>query len=449
MLARLHSTALLALLLACAALSPGASATAARVTVEVDWQQPAGQSRMAVGATHEHRSLDSWGDPAAIARARALLQASTAYQNQHIMGWGAGNPEPAPGVYDWADLDRRVQLMRDTGAVKVLTLCCAPDWMKGLPAGATDWSALEVAPLPGHVADFAELCRRVALRYPDVEYFQVWNEMKGLWAPALNRWDYERYTALYNAVYDAVKGARPDAQLGGPYVVLDSWGDRAAMSHPSGVGGPYGTLDQRPLDAISYWLANKRGADFITVDASTRNWDGVATADPFAATQKFADAAAWIASQTDLPLWWGEWYAWGTSEADAREANAVMATALARMVESGASVALMWRPQGNENGVSFPAGLFTDTERRGGGKATPYFVTQSSFKEYFRPGTTFYNTVASSPAIRGLATAEALVLINTTPGSLTVEVEGRVLILGGYDVAIWRYPAIPRVREIE
>lgn len=27
-------------------------------------------------------------------------------QNQHIMGWGAGNPEPSPGHYDFADLDR-------------------------------------------------------------------------------------------------------------------------------------------------------------------------------------------------------------------------------------------------------------------------------------------------------------------------------------------------------
>ena len=32
-------------------------------------------------------------------------------QNQHIMGWGAGNPEPAPGKYDFRDLDRRIKFM--------------------------------------------------------------------------------------------------------------------------------------------------------------------------------------------------------------------------------------------------------------------------------------------------------------------------------------------------
>ena len=93
-------------------------------------------------------------------------------QNQHIMGWGGGNPEPSPGEYDWESLDRRVDLMRRTGARMVITLCCAPDWMKGGEPGETDWSNLEVAPLPEHYGDFAELCAKVAERYPDVEAFQ-------------------------------------------------------------------------------------------------------------------------------------------------------------------------------------------------------------------------------------------------------------------------------------
>ncbi|GAA2924093.1 hypothetical protein GCM10020221_20110 [Streptomyces thioluteus] len=41
------------------------------------------------------------------------------------MGWGAENPEPAPGRYDFESLDERVALMRATGAVPVLT-CAAP-----------------------------------------------------------------------------------------------------------------------------------------------------------------------------------------------------------------------------------------------------------------------------------------------------------------------------------
>ena len=65
-------------------------------------------------------------------------------QNQHIMGFGGGNPEPSPGEYDWTSLDRRVEMMRRTGARIVITLCCAPDWMKGGEPGETDWDNLAV-----------------------------------------------------------------------------------------------------------------------------------------------------------------------------------------------------------------------------------------------------------------------------------------------------------------
>ena len=72
--------------------------------------------------------------------------------------------------------------MRGTGGTKIITLCGAPDWMKGGKAGQTDWNKLEVAPTPNHYADFAQLAKQIALRYPDVQYFQVWNELKGMWA---------------------------------------------------------------------------------------------------------------------------------------------------------------------------------------------------------------------------------------------------------------------------
>jgi hypothetical protein len=158
-------------------------------TIVVDRRTAIGTNRLALGVTHTQHSFDAWGDPLAVASGRALLRDASVYQNQHLMGWGALNPEPAPGVFNWDSLDRRVQLMRDTGAVGVITLCCAPDWMKGGQAGATDWSALTTAPLPEHYRDFAELARQVALRYPDVKYFQVWNELKGFWNDAENRWN--------------------------------------------------------------------------------------------------------------------------------------------------------------------------------------------------------------------------------------------------------------------
>jgi len=148
------------------------------VVVTVDRDKPDGVSALAVGVTHTQYSIDTWGDASAVSRAKLLVSQAAIYQNQHIMGFGALNPEPAPGRYDWSTLDRRVQLMRDTGATPSITLCCAPDWMKGGKRGQTDWSKLEQAPLPKHYGDFAELARQVALRYPDVKNFLVWNEKR-------------------------------------------------------------------------------------------------------------------------------------------------------------------------------------------------------------------------------------------------------------------------------
>ncbi len=449
MLVRSFPTVLLTMIFVLTILLPQpiAAAVAASVTVTLDYDRPLGTIQLAPGVTHGQYSLDPWDDPVAVARGRAVLSASTVYQNQHLMGWGTENPEPAPGVYNWTSLDRRIQLMRETGATKVITLCAAPDWMKGGRPGTTDWEKLAAAPTPEHFADFAELARQTALRYPDVLYFQVWNELKGFWNADLNRWDYEGYTTLYNLVYDALKAVNPAIQVGGPYVVMDSWGDRAAMSNPSDVVGPYGTLDQRPLDVISYWLANKHGADFITVDGGNTNWDKDSLTDPFTATQKFTDIAAWIHAQTSLPIWWAEWYAWGTAKSDLPENNAVMALALMRMAQSGVSVALMWQPQGDEKGLSFPTGLFTKTKTSGGGQATSYYASQKAFKDYFRPGVTFYDTTVSSPALQVLATSTALLLINTTPAPLSITVNGRVITLMAYEVTV-RKPPYPRRYKI-
>ena len=117
---------------------------------------------------------------------------------------------------------------------------------------------LQVAPLPEHYGDFADLCAKVAERYPDVEAFQgsttyvhssmisrfrifrdfclrslmnreesilnssydpqVWNELKGFWNRDENRWAYENYTEMYNMVYLRVKEVNPVAKVGGKYL---------------------------------------------------------------------------------------------------------------------------------------------------------------------------------------------------------------------------------------
>lgn len=88
--------------------------------------------------------------------------------------------------------------MRRTGAVPVITLCCAPDWMTSL--GTTTSKYPNRPPTPDHYADFADLARAVALRYPDVLHFVVWNEMKGLWNAKAHQWDYVAYTSMYKYI---------------------------------------------------------------------------------------------------------------------------------------------------------------------------------------------------------------------------------------------------------
>jgi len=125
-----------------------AAVSSRNVTIEIDPSVPQCVSQFRAGVTHTHGFWE-YGNPETVERARGLLIDGAAFQNQHIMGWGAGNPEPQPGVFYWNDLDHRVDLMRSIG-------------------------------------DFAGLCAAVAGRYPDVEYFQVWNEMKGYWSTSLN-----------------------------------------------------------------------------------------------------------------------------------------------------------------------------------------------------------------------------------------------------------------------
>ena len=62
-------------------------------TVTIDLSTSEGISQFSIGATHEHYSIDEWDDATAIVSAKQLLQSSVIFQNQHIMGWGATNPD--------------------------------------------------------------------------------------------------------------------------------------------------------------------------------------------------------------------------------------------------------------------------------------------------------------------------------------------------------------------
>jgi|GEM_PF-2355914 len=440
-------------------------------TIDISWYDPStlgtmwftetcsletgSPSPFKTGITFTQYSLDRWGNPTAIANGKALLDNATAIVNQHVMGFGALNPEKNPDVYDFSSIAARIGKTNGAGKdaeIIVLTACCAPDWMKGGQAGNTDWSILEKAPLPAFYDDYAQLVKEIVQQpeFSNVKYIQVWNEMKGMWKPNLNRWDYEGYTELYNHVWDSVKLVRPDIKIGGPYVSLNTYGGQ--HYYASDVGGAWGKFDKRDLGVFRYWLVNKKGADFLTLDGRNTNYkDNIQLVDQYEHTKMFADFATWFrsldtlsADAATLPIWWAEWYAFPRDiNASQQEKNTVMATGLIHTIKSGAETALIWGPQGNANGDHFPLGLFSDTQINGGGVATPFYQTQKDLHDHFSSGAPLIEVANPNNNIELIASCSKMMLVNKTAVQQTTQIGGMSFSLIPHEVKLFNTPGTP------
>jgi hypothetical protein len=403
------------------------------VTVTVDPKQTLGKSRLEIGVTHTQYSLDTGGDPAAITRAKELLAGAVRLHNVHIMGWGTMNPNPAPGVYDWASLDNRMAMVRSIpGAVPVITLCAAPDWMKGGEPGKTVWSRIEAAPLPAHYQDFADLAAVIARRYPDARRFQVWNEMKGMWDARNNNWDYRGYTDLYNRCYDALKAVNRANQVGGPYLVVEGTGGGKVPGNDA--SNP--PISPRNLKVIDYWLQNKRGADFLTLDRGLKSFHDKSQYTPeerMRLTRWFGEISRQVRARpgaADLPFWWAEFYASGKEDPPAAKV-ALNASAFRHALLGGASVVLLWQPM-DTGEVSHS--LFSDVRHPEGGRKHPLYDVVKAFRDHFAPGTELVRVESSSSDVEVLASAKRTLLINKTDHDVSARLNGRPLELVPYEV---------------
>ncbi|WP_271218980.1 xylan 1,4-beta-xylosidase [Streptosporangium carneum] len=403
--------------------SPAASGTGIQKPPAVDPAWPRW------GFTHTGVSANNVTERFERDASRALAQ-TPMLQNQHIMGFGALNPEPRPGEFFWEDLDSRTNLMRQSGGTPVITLCCAPDWMKGGPEGPTEESAwaehLEDAPYPEHFDDFAKLSAAVATRYPDVKYFMVWNELKGFWKDHSKPADFKGYTELYNKVYDAVKAVRPDAEIGGPYIGFDS--NRTGDSE---LRGPWGVVNQNALDAFEYWFKNKKGADFIVVDGASLTDAHELLPDAFGALGKFSAVTAWLRAKAgDLPVWWSEWYFVpedGTTWPEAKRI-AVQAASMIEFARSGAATALYWNPQTKEGACQ---ACMWDPRT---GALLPTGRLVSDFARWFPAGAELEQVASSDPKVRVLAQPRRLVMVNTADTKVTTTVDGKEFALKPYEI---------------
>jgi hypothetical protein len=351
-------------------------------------------------------------------------------QNQHIMGFGALNPEPRPQEYFWEDLDSRTNFMKESGGKQIITLCCAPDWMKGGPEGPTSqegWAEhLEDAPYKQHFDDYAKLAATVAKRYSDVDYFMVWNEFKGFWKDHSKPADYKGYTELYNKVYDAVKAVRPDAKIGGPYLGFDS-----NKSGQSELRGSWGVVNQNVLDAFNYWFENKKGADFIVVDGASPTDAHQLLPDEFGALDKFSAVTTWLRKKTgDMPIWWSEWYFVpedGTTWPEPKRL-AVQAASMMEFVKSGATTALYWNPQAKQEPCT---GCLWDPKS---GATTATGRLLNSFVKWFPAAAELDQVTSSDPKVRVLAQPQQLLLVNTSDAQVTTTVDGKEFALKPYEI---------------
>ncbi len=418
-----------------------------RITVDIDFSAPEFISGLELGVTHTARALDNCGHKEANARGARLLQEACRLHNAHIQGWGVKFPEKEPGVWDWTTLDRRIEFIRSLGGTPVITLCAAPDWMKG-PYDAEEeklytdhgqaWWWFEKAPLPQYFEAFAKVCVRVAERYPDVRHFQVWNEMKGfVYEDRHRQFDnhiqfyYEEYTEFYNIVYNALKAHDPTLQVGGFYPVLGGMGiprgDDYYSMHP---------IVPHDMEALLYWLEHKAGADFICVDRGMTSWwspfkDTYTPDEVIDSAVEFQNIMEQLHALCDLPIWWSEYYFAGEKGTPFMEACA--AAQLCHIVKGrGETKALLWNPMDSEN---LNTALFSANTEADGCQPNRHYAIWKRFNSDFAAGRAIYPSINSRPDLAVcLASDRAAVIVNKRDAQIQVTVNGTEHLLSPYEV---------------
>ena len=455
----------------------GNTGTATAVTLTVG--ASAGKSQFLPGYSNIDQTFTTTPlTPATRLRLTQMLQGVAPIQNTFIQGWGVDDPWPdptAPEPTNWSSLDANVAEARALGADPVLSLCEAPWWMKGVPEpdGSTkllkqadEWSddAYGARILDNQMSAWLHLVQRMAERYMappyNVRRFQVWNELKGYFNPATSTYDMSLspgdptgphtqhgYTYMYNQVYatllnvaDEVHVAHSAISIGGPYVAMDSWSSTAS-GVPSTLVKPYGIFDQRPLDALAYWLQHKSGAGFITLSVTAANKDGVEATDPFTAAQKFGDLVTYIRKldptqypgATTLPIWLAEWYASPyASTTDTHLVAAVKASALVGFIQAGGAVALQWGGlgEGTPDG-----GMWTNPAQPQGGTPQPWYFALKTISDAFSPNTPVFAVQSAQPnLVTGLASNHTIILINHSTRTIRATISGHQVYLSAYAV---------------
>lgn len=216
---------------------------------------------------------------------------------------------PAPGVYDWAWLDRVVHAAEKFRLTLYLDL-----WHYGYP----DWLDIMSADAPRHFAEFAA---RIARRYPGLIHYCVCNEpallvdyagRKGRWRPFLRRSDptafRQQICRIIIAASRAILELRPEAQL----VLPEPWHatDRVPEDEQAAVLDTVLGLRDPDLGGAS---------ELVTVIGLNHYRDS--TLPPFHrlllnARRRWPDKPLWLTETSGPPTGWqqAEWFWWMLAE---------------------------------------------------------------------------------------------------------------------------------------
>jgi hypothetical protein len=189
---RITLLALFAVLVACAAPSPGQASGGIRYGIQDDAWLEYGPGTL----DQRLRTFKRLGVP---------LVRFTVRWNEVAPRRPRNATSPRDRAYDWRRSDRILRGLRRHGLMPVLTLVGTPAWANG---GRGPQYA------PPRPRDFRRFATAAARRYPWVRYWLIWNEPnKRLWLRPTRAAIYVRH--LLNPGYDGIHAVLPHARVGG------------------------------------------------------------------------------------------------------------------------------------------------------------------------------------------------------------------------------------------
>lgn len=133
--------------------------------------------------------------------------------------------ETSAGVFDWSRLDSWVAVHSAAGRDLCLVLFGTPTFYSARASEDNAYHVLGIAAEPSDLTKWDAFCTAVATRYPQIGYYEIWNEpnASGFWTGTQTL-----LAQLTRRASQAIKAVRPSAKILCPAVT--SWSPTAAQS---------------------------------------------------------------------------------------------------------------------------------------------------------------------------------------------------------------------------